>query len=136
MFEVDKIREEFPILGCKVYGKPLVYLDSGATAQKPLQVIEAVDRLHREQNANIHRGVHFLSEEATELYEAARARIAAWIGAAAKEEIVFTSGATASLNAMLERKDVQMGYKLSAGNIGVSGKKVTLPLYLAGYLNS
>ncbi len=98
MFEVDKIREEFPILGCKVYGKPLVYLDSGATAQKPLQVIEAVDRLHREQNANIHRGVHFLSEEATELYEAARARIAAWIGAAAKEEIVFTSGATASLN--------------------------------------
>ncbi len=98
MFEVDKIREEFPILGCKVYGKPLVYLDSGATAQKPLQVIEAVDRLHRELNANIHRGVHFLSEEATELYEAARARIAAWIGAAAKEEIVFTSGATASLN--------------------------------------
>ncbi|MDE7305129.1 MAG: SufS family cysteine desulfurase [Alistipes sp.] len=98
MFEVDKIREEFPILGCKVYGKPLVYLDSGATAQKPLQVIEAVDRLHREQNANIHRGVHFLSEEATELYEAARARIAAWIGAADKEEIVFTSGATASLN--------------------------------------
>lgn len=98
MFEVDKIREEFPILGCKVYGKPLVYLDSGATAQKPLQVIEAVDRLHREQNANIHRGVHFLSEEATELYEAARAQIAAWIGAADKEEIVFTSGATASLN--------------------------------------
>ncbi len=98
MFEVDKIREEFPILGCKVYGKPLVYLDSGATAQKPLQVIEAVDRLHRELNANIHRGVHYLSEEATELYEAARARIAAWIGAAAKEEIVFTSGATASLN--------------------------------------
>ncbi len=98
MFEVDKIREEFPILGCKVYGKPLVYLDSGATAQKPLQVIEAVDRLHREQNANIHRGVHFLSEEATEAYEAARARIAAWIGAAAKEEVIFTSGATASLN--------------------------------------
>ncbi len=98
MFEVDKIREEFPILGCKVYGKPLVYLDSGATAQKPLQVIEAVDRLHCELNANIHRGVHYLSEEATELYEAARARIAAWIGAAAKEEIVFTSGATASLN--------------------------------------
>ena len=98
MFDVEKIREEFPILGSRVYGKPLVYLDSGATAQKPLQVIEAVDRFHREQNANIHRGVHLLSEEATEAYEAARTRIAAWIGAAEREEVVFTAGATASLN--------------------------------------
>ena len=97
MFDVEKIREEFPILGRRVYGKPLVYLDSGATAQKPLQVIEAVDRLHREQNANIHRGVHFLSEETTAAYEEARARVAAWIGAA-KEEVIFTAGATASLN--------------------------------------
>jgi len=98
MFDVDKIREEFPILGRKVYGRPLVYLDSGATAQKPLAVIETVDRLLRERNANIHRGVHFLSEEATAAYEEARARIAAWIGAAAKEEVVFTAGATASIN--------------------------------------
>ena len=98
MFDVGKIREEFPILGSRVYGRPLVYLDSGATAQKPLQVIEAVDRFHREQNANIHRGVHLLSEEATEAYEAARTRIAAWIGAAEREEVVFTAGATASLN--------------------------------------
>ena len=98
MFDVEKIRAEFPILGRTVYGKPLVYLDSGATAQKPLCVIETVDRLHRELNANIHRGVHYLSEEATVLYEQARERIAAFIGAAAKEEIVFTSGATASLN--------------------------------------
>ena len=97
MFDIEKIREEFPILGRRVYGKPLVYLDSGATAQKPLQVIEAVDRLHREQNANIHRGVHFLSEETTAAYEEARARVAAWIGAA-KEEVIFTAGATASLN--------------------------------------
>ncbi len=97
MFDVQKIREEFPILSRTVYGKPLVYLDSGATAQKPLSVIEILDRFHREHNANIHRGVHFLSEEATEAFEAARARIAAWIGAA-KEEVVFTSGATASLN--------------------------------------
>ena len=97
MFDVDQIRGEFPILSRTVYGKPLVYLDSGATAQKPLQVIETIDRLHREHNANIHRGVHFLSEEATEAFEAARARIAAWIGAA-KEEVVFTAGATASLN--------------------------------------
>ena len=98
MFDVEKIREEFPILHREVYGKPLVYLDSGATAQKPRTVIETVDRLHRELNANIHRGVHFLSEEATMLYEAARERIAAFVGAAAKEEIIFTAGATASLN--------------------------------------
>ncbi|MDE6507151.1 MAG: SufS family cysteine desulfurase [Alistipes sp.] len=98
MFDVDAIRREFPLLGREVYGKPLVYLDSGATAQKPLQVIETLDRLHREQNANIHRGVHLLAEEMTERYEEARARIAAWIGAAEKEEIVFTAGATASLN--------------------------------------
>ena len=98
MFDVEKIRGEFPILGRTVYGRPLVYLDSGATAQKPLAVIEAVDRLHREGNANIHRGVHLMSEEATEQYEAARQRIAGFIGASAKEEVVFTSGATASLN--------------------------------------
>lgn len=98
MFDVEKIREEFPILGCQVYGKPLVYLDSGATAQKPLQVLERIDWLNRNLNANIHRGVHLLSEEATELYEAARQRIADFIGAAAKEEVVFTAGATASLN--------------------------------------
>lgn len=98
MLDIDQIRGEFPILSRTVYGRPLVYLDSGATAQKPLAVIETVDRLHRELNANIHRGVHLLSEEATELYEAARIRIAGFIGAAEKEEVVFTAGATASLN--------------------------------------
>lgn len=98
MFDVEKIREEFPILSREVYGRPLVYLDSGATAQKPLAVIDTVDRLHRELNANIHRGVHFLSEQATELYENARARVASFLGAAEKEEIVFTAGATASIN--------------------------------------
>lgn len=98
MFDVEKIREKFPILERKVYGRPLVYLDSGATAQKPQSVIDTVDYLHRELNANIHRGVHFLSEEATVLYEAARERIAAYIGAAEKEEVIFTAGATASLN--------------------------------------
>ena len=98
MFDVEKIRGEFPILGREVYGKPLVYLDSGATSQKPLAVIEMVDYLQRGLNANIHRGVHYLSEEATTLYEAARERIGAFIGAAEKEEVVFTAGATASLN--------------------------------------
>ena len=98
MFDVEKIRGEFPILSRRVYGKPLVYLDSGATAHKPRCVIEQVDALYRGMNANIHRGVHLLSEEATERYEAARSRIAAFIGAAEREEVVFTAGATASLN--------------------------------------
>lgn len=98
MFDVEKIRAEFPILGREVYGKPLVYLDNGATAQKPLAVIETIDYLNRELNANIHRGVHYLSEEATTLYEASRERIRAYIGAAEKEEVIFTAGATASLN--------------------------------------
>ena len=100
MFDIEKIRAEFPILSRKVYDRPLVYLDSGATAQKPSAVIETVDRLHRELNGNIHRGVHFFSEETTAAYEAARAEIADFIGAAEKEEIIFTAGATASLNAV------------------------------------
>lgn len=98
MFDVEQIRKEFPILGREVYGRPLVYLDSGATAQKPEVVIRTVDRLHRELNANIHRGVHYLSEQATEQYEEARAEVARFIGAREKEEIVFTAGATASIN--------------------------------------
>ena len=100
MLEVEKIRGEFPILERRVYDRPLVYLDNGATAQKPRCVIDKVDYLHRELNANIHRGVHLLSEEATERYEQARQRIASFIGAAEKEEVIFTAGATASLNAV------------------------------------
>ncbi|MBO5685250.1 MAG: aminotransferase class V-fold PLP-dependent enzyme, partial [Alistipes sp.] len=99
MFDAKQIRAEFPILGQTVYGnKPLVYLDSGATAQKPEAVIRAMDRLYREQNANIHRGVHYLSEMMTEQYEAARDEVARFVGAARREEIVFTSGATDSIN--------------------------------------
>ena len=95
---VESIRGDFPILQRTVNGKPLVYLDSGATAQKPECVIEAVNRLHREQNANIHRGVHQLSAEATQLYEQARERVRTFIGAASREEVIFTAGATASIN--------------------------------------
>lgn len=98
MLDLQRIRDDFPILERRVYGKPLVYLDSGATAQKPRCVIEAVDYLHRELNANVHRGVHYLAEEATTRYEAARERIRTFIGAESREEIVFTAGATASLN--------------------------------------
>ena len=98
MFDPNNIRKDFPILERTVNGKPLIYLDSGATAQKPERVIEAVNRMHREQNANIHRGVHRLSEEATQLYEQARERVREFIGAKAREEVVFTAGATASIN--------------------------------------
>ncbi|MBE6210496.1 MAG: cysteine desulfurase [Rikenellaceae bacterium] len=98
MFDVNEIRKDFPILGRTVYGKPLVYLDSGATAHKPLCVTETVAQLHNQLNANIHRGVHYLSAEATALYEQARERVRCFIGAAEREEIIFTSGATASIN--------------------------------------
>ena len=95
---VEKIRSDFPILGREVNGKPLIYLDSGATAQKPRRVIECVERIYSMQNANIHRGVHRLSEEATELYEQARERVREFIGAAEREQVIFTAGATASIN--------------------------------------
>ncbi len=98
MFNVEEIRKDFPILSRKVNGKDLVYLDSGATAQKPLQVIERVDEMLRMHNANIHRGVHHLSEQATEMYEAARESVRHFIGAEHREEVIFTAGATASLN--------------------------------------
>ena len=98
MFDVETIRREFPLLDREVYGRKLVYLDSGATAQKPEAVIRKVDELHRMLNANIHRGVHYLSEQATELYEEARQTVARFIGAAEKEEVIFTAGATASIN--------------------------------------
>lgn len=98
MFDVQKIREDFPILSREVNGKPLVYLDSGATAQKPRVVIDKIDELHRSCNANIHRGLHRLSEETTEAYEEAREEVRRFIGAASTREIVFTAGATASIN--------------------------------------
>ena len=98
MFDAADIRGDFPILESEVNGKPLVYLDSGATAQKPQQVIRCIENLYKKHNANIHRGVHRLSEEATERYEAARDRVQRFIGAPAREEIIFTAGATASLN--------------------------------------
>ncbi len=98
MFDVEKIREEFPILLRKVYGKPLTYLDSGATAQKPLCVVEKMSELLLNDNANIHRGVHLLSEEMTARYEDAREVVRTFIGATLREEVIFTSGATMSLN--------------------------------------
>ena len=96
--DIRSIRNDFPILSREVNGKPLIYLDSGATAQKPERVIAAIDNMHRQLNANIHRGVHYLSEQATELYEQARERVRAFVGASSREQIIFTAGATASIN--------------------------------------
>jgi len=98
MLDINKIREDFPILKTQVYGKPLVYLDNGATAQKPRVVVETVNELHESGNANIHRGIHYLSQRATSRYEEAREKMRAFIGADSTREIVFTSGATAAIN--------------------------------------
>lgn len=98
-FEVDQIREQFPVLARETRpGVPLVYLDSAATSQKPRQVIQAMTSYYERQNANIHRGIHQLAEEATEAYESARARIAAFLGAGSPREIIFTRNATESIN--------------------------------------
>jgi cysteine desulfurase / selenocysteine lyase len=94
---IEDIRSEFPILARQVHGQPLAYLDNGATAQKPLAVIETLDRYWREENANVHRGVHTLSEEATALYEGARATVAAHLGADSRE-VIFVRNATEALN--------------------------------------
>jgi cysteine desulfurase/selenocysteine lyase len=96
--DVDKVRAEFPILQRTVHGKPLVYLDSAASAQRPLAVIEAVDAFYRTHNANIHRGVHLLSQEATDDFEQARSKIAGFINAPSDQEIIFTRGTTESIN--------------------------------------
>ncbi len=96
--DVTAHRADFPILQRQVNGRPLVYLDNAATTQKPLAVIEALDRYYREYNANIHRGVHTLSEEATEGYEGARATVARFINAPSEREIVFVRGTTEAIN--------------------------------------
>ncbi len=97
-YDVLALRRDFPILEQEVNKRKLVYFDSGATAQKPMQVIEATDTLMRKYNANIHRGVHHLSGVMTEMYEQARERVRLFIGAEQREEVIFTSGATASIN--------------------------------------
>ena len=97
-FPIEQIRKDFPILGQMVYGKPLAYLDNGATTQKPLRMIEATNKIHREQNASIHRSVNFLSDQMTTLYEEARITVQKFIGAPKSSQIIFTSGATGSIN--------------------------------------
>ncbi len=97
-FPVERVRGDFPILTRRVRGNPLVYFDNAATTQKPESVIEAMSRFYREDNANVHRGVHYLSQRATDLYEAARHRVNAFLGANVGCETIFTRGATEAIN--------------------------------------
>jgi cysteine desulfurase/selenocysteine lyase len=99
-FDVEKIRLDFPILSRKVHGYPIAYLDNGATTQKPQSVIETVKKYYEEENASIHRGIHFLSERSTDTYEKARETVRKFINAASVNEIVFTNGTTGSINAV------------------------------------
>ena len=98
MYDIKKIREDFPILSREIYGKPLVYLDNAATTQKPLCVLDAMRDEYLNVNANVHRGVHYLSQQATDLHEAAREKVRRFINAAKTSEIVFTRGTTESIN--------------------------------------
>lgn len=98
MFDVNQIRRDFPILSTQIYGKPLVYLDNGATTQKPQCVIDKLTDGYLHHNANVHRGVHFLSQDATDLHEGARRRVQKFLNAESSDEIIFTRGTTESIN--------------------------------------
>jgi len=112
MFNVEKIRQDFPILSRTVRGKPLVYLDNAATSQKPRAVIDALSRYYQEQNANIHRGIHTLSEEATRSYEEVRKKVAGLVHAPSANSVIFTRNATESINLVAHawgRKNIRSG---------------------------
>jgi cysteine desulfurase/selenocysteine lyase len=98
VFDVQRIRADFPLLARSVHGKPLVYFDNANTSQKPLSVIEAVERHYRQHNANVARAVHQLGEEATAAYEGARDKLARFINASSRNELILTSGTTQSIN--------------------------------------
>jgi cysteine desulfurase/selenocysteine lyase len=98
--QIEEIRKDFPILSTKIYGKPIIYFDNGATTQKPRAVIDAVSKFYMEKNSSVHRGVHYLSDKSTEAYEQARETVRKFINAHSASEIIFTSGATGSINAV------------------------------------
>ena len=97
-YDVNRIRADFPILATQVYGKPLVYLDNAASAQKPQAVLDRLHQAYTTQYANVHRGLHYLANEATEAYEGARGKVAGFVNAKRKEEIIFTRNATEAIN--------------------------------------
>ena len=98
MYDVEAVRRDFPILSREVHGRPLVYLDNGASAQKPQAVIDAVPEAYSNEYANVHRGLHYLSTVATERYEATRGIVQRFLGARHEDEIVFTTGSTMGIN--------------------------------------
>ena len=98
MYDVEQIRVDFPILSREVNGKPLTYLDNGASAQKPQVVIDAITRAYSHEYSNVHRGLHYLSNLATDNYEAVRGKIARFLGVANEDEIVLNSGTTEGIN--------------------------------------
>ena len=111
-FDVGRVREDFPILKAQVYGKPLVYLDNAATTQKPRAVLEAEQRFYLEQCSNVHRGVHYLSELATQAYENVRTKVQHFLNAAEAREIIFVRGTTEAINLVANtygRKNIQAG---------------------------
>ena len=118
-YDVEAIRADFPILAREVYGKPLVYLDNGASAQKPRMVIDAVKHAYENEYANVHRGLHFLSNAATDAYEAARGKVRSFLNAGSDDEIVFTKSATEAINT------VAFGYGMP--NIG-EGDEIVLTI--------
>ena len=109
---IDKVREDFPTLSTKVNAKPLIYFDNGATSQKPSVVIDAVSNYYRFSNSNVHRGVHYLSQKATEQYEQSRDLLKDFLGAETREQIVFTKGTTDAINLVANswaEKHIQKG---------------------------
>jgi cysteine desulfurase/selenocysteine lyase len=120
VFDVDAVRQDFPILHQEVNGHPLVYLDNAASSQKPVQVIEAVDAYYRLDNANVHRGVHRLSQRATDAYEGARDKVRGFLGAKSDKEIIFTRGATEAINLVAQsfvRPQLQAGDEVLISHI-------------------
>src|SRR3569832_2172859 len=97
-YDVARVRHDFPALSLQVYGKPLVYLDSAASAQKPKAVLDRMTQAYSSEYANVHRGLHYLANAATEAYEGARDKVATFLNAGRREEIIFTRGATEAIN--------------------------------------
>ena len=97
-YDVNRIRQDFPILAMQIYGKPLVYLDNAASAQKPQAVLDRIQQAYTSEYANVHRGLHYLANAATEAYEGGRAKVAQFLNARRNEEIVFTRNATEAIN--------------------------------------
>src|SRR3989344_5583138 len=117
MFDVNRVRQDFPILSRKINGKPLVYLDNAATSQKPRQVIEAVVDYYENHNANVHRGIHTLGDESTRMYSQAREKVAKFIGASDPNELVFVRNSTEGINLV--------AFSWGAANIGKGDVIVT-----------